>query len=53
VRALVSGRSPHREIDVQANNRRGHPMRCRVVITPVLGADGDRGVALLMEEVAG
>jgi two-component system, chemotaxis family, CheB/CheR fusion protein len=51
VRAVLSGSSTFLEVMLQATNRRGKPIQCRITCTPLLGAEGDtQGVILLMEE---
>jgi two-component system CheB/CheR fusion protein len=52
VRPCLSGEKDHQEIELEAVNRRGKKMRCRVTCTPLLAANRQRGgVILLMEEV--
>jgi two-component system CheB/CheR fusion protein len=54
VRAVLNGRSAFQEIVLQAMNRRGKAIQCRVTCTPLVGAEQDtRGVILLMEEWSG
>jgi two-component system CheB/CheR fusion protein len=51
VRAVLSGRSAFQEVVLQATNRRGKAIQCRVACTPLAGAKRDtQGVILLMEE---
>ncbi len=51
VRACVEGRSEHEQLVLEAVNRRGRPIRCRVTCTPFAGADKEvRGAVLVMEE---
>jgi two-component system CheB/CheR fusion protein len=51
VQAVLSGSSTFLEVMLQATNRRGKPIQCRITCTPLLGAEGDtQGVILLMEE---
>ncbi|HEU0014439.1 MAG TPA: CheR family methyltransferase [Longimicrobium sp.] len=51
--ACLDGRSAGEEVVVDARNRRGRGIRCRVTCAPLLSADGARaGVILLMEEWA-
>ncbi len=51
VRAVLSGRSAFQEVVLQATNRRGKAIQCRVTCTPLAGAERDtQGVILLMEE---
>ena len=54
VRAVMSGRSAFQEVVLQATNRRGKAIQCRVACTPLAGAERDtQGVILLMEEWSG
>ena len=51
VKACLDGDSDHHEMVIEATNRRGRPIDCRVTTTPLLGLDQkNRGVILLMEE---
>jgi len=51
VRAVLNGRSAFQEVVLQATNRRGKAIQCRVTCTPLAGAERDtQGVILLMEE---
>jgi two-component system CheB/CheR fusion protein len=51
LRALLTGRTDHEEIDVDATNRRGKAIRCHVVCTPYKDKQGERrGVVLLVDE---
>jgi two-component system, chemotaxis family, CheB/CheR fusion protein len=51
VRACADGRSQHEELILEAVNRRGRRIHCRVAITPFLGTDHEvRGSVLLIEE---
>jgi two-component system, chemotaxis family, CheB/CheR fusion protein len=51
IQSSVSGKEAYREISVEAVNRRGKSIRCRITFTPSLGPDGEyQGVVLLMEE---
>jgi hypothetical protein len=51
IRACLSGASTHHETVVEACNRRGKPISCKVTITPMLDPDGVIcGVILLMEQ---
>jgi two-component system CheB/CheR fusion protein len=51
LRALLTGRTDHEEIDVDAMNRRGKAVRCHVVCTPYTDRQGERrGVVLLIDE---
>jgi len=51
VRAVLNGRSEFQEVLLEATNRRGRAIQCRVTGTPLLGEDKSiRGVILLIEE---
>jgi two-component system, chemotaxis family, CheB/CheR fusion protein len=51
IRAVLSGDSEHVTVDLDATNRRGRELRCRVSLTPLVNRDhAVRGVILLMEE---
>ena len=51
IQSSVSGKEAYQEIFVEAVNRRGKSIRCRVTFTPSLGPGGEyQGVVLLMEE---
>ena len=53
IRDVLSGGAEHREAVLNATNRRGRPMRCRVSVAPLMGADsGVTGAILLMEDDA-
>ncbi|MBK8020964.1 MAG: PAS domain S-box protein [Chloroflexi bacterium] len=53
IRAILSGEKKSDSIQLEATNRRGKRIQCKVTCTPLLnsGADPIRGVILLMEEV--
>jgi two-component system CheB/CheR fusion protein len=53
IRACLQDGADHKEVVLDAINRRGKPMRCRVICTPLL-ASGQRrdGVIMMMDEVA-
>ena len=54
VRAVLSGRAPFQEVVLEARNRRGKAIQCRVTCTSLTGAERDtQGVILLMEEWSG
>jgi len=54
VRAVLNGRSAFQEVVLQATNRRGKAIQCRVTCTPLAGAERDtQGVILFMEEWSG
>jgi two-component system CheB/CheR fusion protein len=51
IRACLERRSGYQEVVLEATNRRGRAIQCRVTAAPLLGPDRDvRGVVLLMEE---
>ena len=50
-RPCITGEAEHTEVTLDAVNRRGKKIRCRVSCTPLVGADGSRaGVIVLMED---
>jgi two-component system CheB/CheR fusion protein len=52
VKAVMSGKSEYRDLTLEAINRRGSHVRCRVTCTPRLGAKKEvKGVILLMEQL--
>ncbi|MBX6341392.1 MAG: PAS domain-containing protein, partial [Thermomicrobiaceae bacterium] len=53
LRACLSGERAHQEIVLEATNRRGRRVECRVTCSPLLGPARDiRGVILLMEDLS-
>jgi two-component system CheB/CheR fusion protein len=51
VRACFNGDGEHRDVLVQATNRRGKAITCRVVVTPLAGQNEEvRGAILMMDE---
>ena len=51
VRATLAGDPPEREVVVQATNRRGRTIECRVTCSPLLSATNEiDGAIVLMEE---
>jgi two-component system CheB/CheR fusion protein len=51
IRACLAGEGVPPDLTVQAVNRRGKPIRCRVNCAPLAGSNGDtRGAIVLMEE---
>jgi PAS domain S-box-containing protein len=51
IRACLIGESDHEEVALDAVNRRGKSIKCRVTCTPIVGASKERhGVILMMEE---
>ncbi|MFL5494414.1 MAG: CheR family methyltransferase [Gemmatimonadales bacterium] len=52
IRACLQGESEYLQVQVQAINRRGRPVRIRVTCTPLTAALPDvRGVILLLDEI--
>ena len=52
IRPCLSGESDHQQVVLDAVNRRGKPIQCRVTCTPLLAAGKQRqGVILVMEEL--
>jgi len=54
IRAALSGESEFSETVVEATNRRGRKISCRVTVTPLLHTEpeqGIRGTILVMDEV--
>jgi two-component system CheB/CheR fusion protein len=52
IRACLSSAATHEEVVVDATNRRGRAIRCRVTCTPLANGSGDPiGAILLMDEV--
>jgi two-component system CheB/CheR fusion protein len=53
IMAVLAGDSQQATIDLDATNRRGREIRCRVSLTPLLGRNRDiRGVIVMVEELA-
>jgi two-component system CheB/CheR fusion protein len=51
VRAVLNNRAEFQDIMLEATNRRGKAIRCRITCTPLVGTGRDtQGVILLMEE---
>ncbi len=51
IRACLAGEEDHRELDLEATNRRGRAIRCHLVCTTLRNADSEiRGVILLMDD---
>jgi two-component system CheB/CheR fusion protein len=50
-RACQSGVSDYQEIVLDAVNRRGRAIRCRVICTPLIVVNQQQGVILLMEDI--
>jgi two-component system CheB/CheR fusion protein len=53
VRPCLAGDAPHQEVTIDAVNRRGKKMRCRVSCTPLFSAQKKRGGAILLMEELG
>ena len=51
VRSVLRGNPIHQEMDVDAVNRRGKRMRCRVAATTLAGRGRAGGVVVVMEEL--
>jgi len=51
IRPCLSGEAEYQEVVLDATNRRGKVIKCRITCTPLLTHNGQRhGVILLMEE---
>ncbi|MGE5656705.1 MAG: CheR family methyltransferase, partial [Actinomycetota bacterium] len=50
IRSCQSGTSDYQEIMVEAINRRGRTIGCRVICTPLIVGSEQQGIILLMEE---
>ena len=50
IRACLSGEIPYQELMLDATNRRGRAIKCRVICTPMTSRDAITGVILVMEE---
>ncbi len=50
IRACMSGEAPYQYLTLDATNRRGRAIRCRVTCTPMAASDRVEGVILVMEE---
>jgi two-component system CheB/CheR fusion protein len=51
VRAILNRNSPYEEIVMEATNRRGRTIQCRITCAPLIGFDANiQGVILLIEE---
>jgi two-component system CheB/CheR fusion protein len=54
IRNCLAGENDLQEIILNANNRRGKAIECKVSCKPLLGKEGEvRGVLLFMEEQEG
>lgn len=51
VRACQNGASDYQEIVLEAVNRRGQSIHCRVICTPLIITNQQQGVILLMEDI--
>jgi len=53
IREILSGAAVHRDVSLNATNRKGKSIRCHVSVAPLLGGDRSvTGTILLMEEQA-
>jgi two-component system, chemotaxis family, CheB/CheR fusion protein len=53
IRAVLSGESDYKTVELEATNRRGREFRCRVSLSPLVNrARQIRGVLLVMEDAA-
>ena len=50
IRACLSREVPYQELTLDATNRRGRAIRCRVICAPMISGDAITGVILVMEE---
>jgi two-component system CheB/CheR fusion protein len=51
IRPCLAGETDRQEVELDAVNRRGKKIRCRITCTPLLAASNKReGVILIMEE---
>jgi len=51
MRSVLQGTSKFQEVILEATNRRGRALQCRITCTPLIGmGDGIQGAILLMEE---
>jgi two-component system CheB/CheR fusion protein len=53
IREILSGATPHRELTLDATNRRGKAIRCHIAIAPLVGAEKSVSGAILMMDEAG
>ncbi|MBD2125534.1 PAS domain-containing protein [Microcoleus sp. ZQ-A2] len=51
VRACQNGASDYQEVVLEAVNRRGRAIRCRIICTPLIIMNQQQGVILLMEDI--
>jgi len=51
IRPVLAGEAEHREVQLDAVNRRGKSIKCRVTCAPLLSGKEREGVILLMDEV--
>lgn len=54
LRAALGGQRKRAERILEAHNRRGQPMQCRVTVVPLsaVGGDGSGGAVIMMEPVS-
>jgi two-component system CheB/CheR fusion protein len=50
IRSCQAGTSDYEELELEAVNRRGKTIRCRVICTPLIVEKLRQGIILLMEE---
>ena len=51
IRACLAGESERESLTVEATNRRGRPVTCQVLCTPLAHGDRIQGAVILMEQV--
>jgi len=51
IRPVLAGEAEHQEVQLDAVNRRGKSIKCRVACAPLLSGKEREGVILLMDEV--
>ncbi len=52
LRACLAGETAFEEVNLEAVNRRGRPIPCRVTCTPMHGRDGISGAILVMDDTS-
>ena len=52
IRPVLSGEADYKEVVLDAINRRGKSIKCRVACTPLVSGKDRQGVIVLMDEVA-
>jgi two-component system CheB/CheR fusion protein len=53
LRGCLSGEVPYQQVDLDATNRRGKPIICRVTCTPMVDGADVEGVILVMDDSGG